>query len=158
MLQALFECDLTSHSPVVALHERLLAAPLPSTGEAFSRRLLEQIGLHQVTLDAIIQHIAPEWPIEQIAPVDRNILRLAACEILYDLSTPPRVAINEAVELAKMFGSDSSSRFVNGVLGTLLRDGPSLRARFEVQEGAGTGGGSGESVPEDKAAQVRRSA
>ena len=68
----------------------------------------------------MIQRIAPEWPIEQMAPVDRNILRLAAHELLFGEDVPPKVAINEAVELAKIFGSDSSGRFVNGVLGTLL--------------------------------------
>ncbi|MBC7257379.1 MAG: transcription antitermination protein NusB, partial [Chloroflexi bacterium] len=73
--------------------------------------------------------IAPEWPVDQIAPIDRNILRIAAFEILVDHETPPKVAINEAVELAKMFGSDSSSRFVNGVLGTLLAD----RAKYASQ-------------------------
>ena len=63
---------------------------------------------------------APEWPIDQMAIVDRNVLRIALFEFMIDQGTPPKVAINEAVELAKMFGSDSSQRFVNGVLGTLL--------------------------------------
>lgn len=73
-------------------------------------------------LDAKIQPIAPEWPIEQIARVDRAILRLGLYELLYSAGkVPPKVAINEAVELAKAFGSDNSSKFVNGVLGTAYR-------------------------------------
>ena len=87
-------------------------------------------------LDAIIQRIAPEWPIEQIAPVDCNILRLAAYEILFDEEIPPKVAINEAVELAKAFGSESSSRFVNGVLGTLLANKEHLLASVQVSTGS----------------------
>jgi N utilization substance protein B len=70
-------------------------------------------------LDTVISELAPEWPIDQIAAVDRNILRIAVYELIYDSDTPPKVAINEAVELAKRFGSDASPRFVNGVLGSL---------------------------------------
>ncbi len=76
----------------------------------------------QAELDAKIQPIAPEWPIEQIARVDRAILRLGLYELLHrGDKVPPKVAINEAVELAKAFGSDNSSKFVNGVLGTAYR-------------------------------------
>lgn len=77
---------------------------------------------NQADLDAKIQPIAPEWPIEQIARVDRNILRIGLYELLFKADTiPPKVAINEAVELAKAFGSDNSSKFINGVLGTAYR-------------------------------------
>ena len=76
----------------------------------------------QPELDSKIQPIAPEWPIDQIARVDRNILRIGLYELLYEAKTiPPKVAINEAVELAKAFGSDNSSKFINGVLGTAYR-------------------------------------
>ena len=76
----------------------------------------------QADLDGIIQPIAPEWPIEQIARVDRTILRMGLYELLFKAEiVPPKVAINEAVELAKAFGSDNSSKFVNGVLGTAFR-------------------------------------
>ena len=71
-------------------------------------------------LNKLIATYAPEWPIEQMAIIDRNILRIALYEFLIDGGTPPKVAINEAVELAKMFGSDSAPRFVNGVLGALV--------------------------------------
>src|SRR5680860_309548 len=76
----------------------------------------------EVNLDTKIQPIAPEWPIDQIARVDRNILRIGLYELLFQAKViPPKVAINEAVELAKAFGSDNSSKFINGVLGTAYR-------------------------------------
>jgi N utilization substance protein B len=74
---------------------------------------------HAAQLDRVVAELAPEWPVDQIAVIDRNVLRIAIYELLFDSDTPPKVAINEAVELAKMFGSDSSPRFVNGVLGSL---------------------------------------
>ena len=132
VLQALFEVDLVQHDPTDALKDRIAEQPLPPGGESFSWELLHAVLDHRDALDAIIQEIAPEWPIAQIAPVDRNILRLAACEILVGAETPPKVAINEAVELAKRFGSDSSSRFVNGVLGTLLADSSMLASRVRA--------------------------
>ena len=120
VLQALFEIDMTDHDPERSLRERIVDNRLPDSGQAYCESLYDGVRQHTDGLDAIIQQIAPDWPIDQIAPVDRNILRLAAYEILLAPDTPPKVAINEAVELAKLFGSDSSSRFINGVLGTLL--------------------------------------
>ncbi|MFZ2545049.1 MAG: transcription antitermination factor NusB [Candidatus Saccharimonadales bacterium] len=77
---------------------------------------------HQVDLDDKIRPLAPEWPLEQVARIDRNILRLGLYELLHSKDrVPPKVAINEAVELAKAFGSDNSSKFINGVLGTAYR-------------------------------------
>lgn len=119
-LQSLFEIDSVNHEPELVIAERLHEDPLPPLAEGFSRALLFGVLANRTTLDALIQHIAPEWPVDTMAPVDRNILRLAAYELMVDLGTPPKVVINEAVELGKMFGSDSSGRFVNGVLGTLL--------------------------------------
>lgn len=88
----------------------------------FVKDLVRGVVDEQSSLDAKIQPIAPEWPIEQIARVDRAVLRLGLYELLYrgDM-VPPKVAINEAVELAKAFGSDNSSKFINGVLGTAFR-------------------------------------
>jgi len=137
-LQALFEVDAVSHDPELSLNKRIEQYTLPSTDDQgdpvstnisgrltpvviqFCRDIFYGALSNRDTLDDVIQGIAAEWPIDQMAPVDRNILRLAAYELVYSNATPPKVAINEAVELAKMFGSDSSSRFVNGVLGTLL--------------------------------------
>lgn len=142
-LQALFEVDTAHHSPDVVLQWRLEEVPLPVPGESFARRLVYGVLEHQSLLDAVIQRIAPEWPIGQMAPVDRNILRLAAYEILVEESTPPKVAINEAVELAKSFGSDSSGRFVNGVLGTLLSERNDLLAAFPMSASAAPAGEAG---------------
>jgi transcription antitermination protein NusB len=75
----------------------------------------------QAELDGVLQPIAPEWPISQIARMDRIILRMGAYELLYGENVPPKVVINEAVELAKGFGGENSSKFINGVLGTVLR-------------------------------------
>ena len=71
-------------------------------------------------LDQVIQQFAPAWPVAQLAPVDRNILRIALLELLHNPDTPDKTAINEAVELAKVFGSDNSRKFVNGVLGSVI--------------------------------------
>ncbi len=88
----------------------------------FVKKLVEEVISQQADLDTKLQPIAPEWPIEQIARVDRTILRMGLYELLYFADiVPPKVAINEAVELAKAFGSDNSSKFVNGVLGTAYR-------------------------------------
>ena len=88
----------------------------------FVRELVNGVIEHQADLDSKIQPIAPEWPIEQIARVDRTVLRLGLYELLHRADVvPPKVAINEAVELAKAFGSDNSSKFINGVLGTAYR-------------------------------------
>jgi len=116
-LQALFEIDITGHRTGVVIEERLASAALPESGASFMRQLVLGVVQLRPELDRLIRQYAPEWPVEQLAVVDRNILRIA----LYEFGasdTPLKVAINEAVELAKEFGSDSSRRFVNGVLGS----------------------------------------
>ena len=88
---------------------------------AFIKRLTEGVTGKAEELDKLLQPLAPEWPLAQIARMDRVILRIGAYELLYGKDAPPKVVINEAVELAKAFGGDNSSKFVNGVLGSLLR-------------------------------------
>ena len=119
-LQALYEIDCTNHPPAVVLEQRLVVARPPKSAAAFARYLVNGVLKHQPVLDKFIHRHAPEWPLEQMAYIDRNILRVAIFEFAVDGQTPVKVAINEAVELAKAFGSDSASRFVNGVLGTLV--------------------------------------
>jgi N utilization substance protein B len=119
-LQALFEIDCAGHIPGVVIERRLEETELPEAADQFARELVQEIGSQQAHLDSYITRYAPDWPVDQIAIIDRNILRIAIYEILHHPNTPVKVAINEAVELAKKFGSDSSSRFVNGVLGTLV--------------------------------------
>jgi len=89
---------------------------------AFIENLVWGVDKKQKTLDAVIVPVAPEWPIEQIARMDRIVLRIGVYELLFDNSVPPKVVINEAVELAKAFGGENSSKFINGVLGTVLRN------------------------------------
>jgi len=119
-LQALYEIDCTHHAPAVVIEQRLAASQLPKVVTAFSRHLVDGVINHQAVLDVFIHRHAPEWPLEQMAYIDRNILRMALFEFAVDGQTPIKVAINEAVELAKAFGSDSAPRFINGVLGTLV--------------------------------------
>jgi N utilization substance protein B len=119
-LQALFEIDSVNHPAAQVVEQRLLDKPLPQDGEAFARRLVQGVIGHLEELNGTIEGIATEWPLDQMAIVDRNILRIAMFEIILDQQAPVKVVINEAVELAKLFGSDSSRRFVNGVLGTLV--------------------------------------
>lgn len=87
----------------------------------FISKLVNGVDKHLAKLDSTLQPVAPEWPIDQIARIDRVVLRIGLYELLFDKDVPPKVVINEAVELAKSFGGDNSSKFVNGVLGTLLR-------------------------------------
>ena len=122
-LQGLYEIDFTQHSPEYALGCRLKERALPESATSFAFHLMEGVVDYRSKLDQVMAELAPEWPVEQIAVVDRNILRIAIYELLFDSDTPPKVAINEAVELAKLFGSDSSPRFVNGVLGSLASRG-----------------------------------
>lgn len=89
--------------------------------KGFIERLVNGVNKEQQSLDEMLQPIAPEWPIDQIARMDRVVLRIGAYELTHDGGVPPKVVINEAVELAKAFGSTNSSKFINGVLGTLLR-------------------------------------
>ena len=127
-LQTLYEYEfrLGSEDPSVDLSEILsrnlerYESAIDDTG--FVKDLVDGVVANMADLDAKIQPIAPEWPIDQIARVDRTVLRLGLYELLYRAdAVPPKVAINEAVELAKAFGSDNSSKFVNGVLGTAYR-------------------------------------
>lgn len=89
---------------------------------AFIKNLVAGVSKQAAQLDATLQPVAPEWPIDQIARMDRIVLRMGLYELENEDDVPPKVVINEAVELAKAFGGDNSSKFVNGVLGTLLRE------------------------------------
>lgn len=126
-LQTLFELDITEHPLGTALQERIEAADLTEELSAFTRKIVLGVWNSVTNLDTHIAKHAPEWPLEQIAAIDRNILRIAVWEFAADGQTPLKVAINEAVELAKVYGSDSAPRFVNGVLGSLAKSQNELR-------------------------------
>jgi N utilization substance protein B len=87
----------------------------------FIERLVHGVTKNEKKLDEVLQPVAPEWPVDQIARMDRAVLHIGLYELLYQADVPPKVVINEAVELAKAFGGDNSSKFINGVLGTVLR-------------------------------------
>ncbi len=118
-LQALYEIDMAGHPPGIVLEERLADTELDGKLADFARQIVFGVLPLVERLDLYIAQHAPEWPLDQVATIDRNILRIALWEIALSDQTPIKVAINEAVELAKMFGSDSTPRFVNGVLGSL---------------------------------------
>jgi N utilization substance protein B len=120
-LQALYEIDSTRHIAEEVVARLLADNELSEENSAFVRELVSGVIQNKVKLDENIRRFAPAWPIEQISIVDRNILRLAIFELLFNNKTPYKVAINEAVELAKSFGSDNSSRFVNGVLSSVSK-------------------------------------
>ncbi|TAH49937.1 MAG: transcription antitermination factor NusB [Chloroflexota bacterium] len=138
-LQVLFEVDSVEHPVEIALPRRLEAAreedegtdrdPMPPEGEEFVRALVNGVVAQRDELDALIAKFAPEYPVDQLAIVDRNVLRLAFYELKYMGDVPVKVAINEAVELAKLYGSDSAPRFINGVLGAYLAGHPALAKR-----------------------------
>ncbi len=118
-LQALYEMDLVNHPLGEVLEARIADNELDDVLADFTRQLVVGVWPLVATLDQFIAEHAPEWPLDQVAIVDRNILRMALWEFAVSGKTPIKVAINEAVELGKVFGSDSTPRFVNGVLGSL---------------------------------------
>ena len=120
-LQTLFEVDCTGHNHEEILGRLLEISSLPEEMANFTSELASKVLENKERIDDIIQKFAPAWPLEQMARVDKNILRLGIYEILFN-TVPVKVAINEAVELAKTFGSDSSPKFVNGVLGSVYKE------------------------------------
>jgi N utilization substance protein B len=118
-LQVLYEVDMANHPPGDIYKLRLEETPLSDDLSEFARQIIFGVLPLTHTLDQVIAKYAPEWPLDQIAAIDRNILRMALWEFAVSHDTPIKVAINEAVELAKQFGSDSAPRFINGVLGAL---------------------------------------
>lgn len=136
-LQVLYEVDITNHPPAEVFKARLEETPLTDELAEFARQIIFGVLPLLETLDKIIAQYAPEWPLNQIATIDRNILRQACWEFASPSGeTPLKVAINEAVELAKLFGSDSAPRFVNGVLGSLADHQHEIRQSLE-QENSG---------------------
>ena len=121
-LQVLYETDCTTHPVDEVFRQRLEDTPLDAALAVFARKLVDGVRLRACDLDVLIQKHAPEWPMDQMAIIDRNVLRMAIWEFAIDRATPLKVAINEAIELAKLYGSDSAARFVNGVLGALAAE------------------------------------
>jgi N utilization substance protein B len=127
-LQVLYETDQTEHDWHEVLDRTIEVEHPAEESEAYLRMLIRGIFQHQQAIDREIGFAAPAFPIGQLSPVDRNALRIAIYELRYANDVPIKVAINEAVELAKRFGGDSSGRFVNGVLGTVVDRLPESQA------------------------------
>ena len=121
-LQCLFAGDISAAAGDESLVWLAEEDRLPGPVLEFARRITEGVTDHRPELDEMIQRYAPAWPVSQLATVDRNTLRIALYELLHSPDTPRRTAVNEAVDLAKEFGSESSGRFVNGVLGSVMTE------------------------------------
>lgn len=130
-LQVLFEYDLAGHPVGVILQNRFQEEELDEKMRNFTEEIAQGVFPIIEKLDHIIANYAPEWPLDQVASIDRNIIRIALWEFAVKKCTPIKVAINEAVELAKEFGSDSTPRFINGVLGSLVAKYEDYRTSLE---------------------------
>jgi N utilization substance protein B len=136
-LQVLYEVDLTGHLPGVVLEQRLEEMSVEDQEQLapelvdFARQIIFGVLPLADQLDDLIASFAPEWPFDQIAAIDRNILRIATWEFAVSGLTPVKVAINEAVELAKLFGSENAARFINGVLGSLADHSNEITQHFQ---------------------------
>ena len=124
-MQALFEWDFREQPADVlpVIIERDLKEFGPGLDETqFAKKIIKDVNKNIKEIDQLISQYAPQWPIEQIMIIDRNILRIGIYELRYDTGVPPKVAINEAIELAKNFGGPASGKFINGVLGAIYKD------------------------------------
>jgi N utilization substance protein B len=133
-LQALYEVDITGHRPDQVLQTRLDEVPLEEHLAEFCRQIIFGVLPLITQLDDLIAQHASEWPVDQVASIDRNIIRIALWEFAVEGCTPIKVAINEAIELAKIYGSDSTPRFVNGVLGSLAARSNEIQVLFKKNE------------------------
>ena len=124
VMQTLYEWDFRPESKVEDILHRNFTEFEGQVDQVYARKVVEGTIASKDSIDQLIIKAAPDWPIEQVAMIDKNLLRIAIFELLYDQEeeVPPKVSINEAVELGKQFGSESSSKFINGVLGTIYKD------------------------------------
>ncbi len=122
-LQVLYEVDSVDHPSDQVSSRYLDERRLPKDAVDFARSLVDGVMANKSLIDGAISSLATSWPISQLSIIDRNLLRLAICELAIEKASPPKVVINETVELAKLYGSDGSSRFVNGVLGSVVERG-----------------------------------
>ena len=118
-LQALYEIDSVTRNPTAVVDRHLSEEDFSEENRAFTHELVAGVIENKEEIDDNIRKYAPQWPLEQLSIIDRNVLRLAIFEILFDNKVPVKVAVSEAVELAKSYGSESSGKFVNGVLGSV---------------------------------------
>jgi N utilization substance protein B len=131
-LQVLYEVDLCGHQPGLVLSEHIGRLTMDDGLKDFISQIVSGVVEFQQTLDEFIADFAPDWPLDQVAVIDRNLLRMALWEIAVYEKTPVKVAINEAVELAKVYGSDGTARFINGVLGGFIDNLDEIKVSLEI--------------------------
>ena len=131
-LQVLYEVDISGHQPGIVLSKRFDRLKMDDTNKEFISQIVSGVVKYKAILDEFIADFAPEWPLEQVAVIDRNLLRLSLWEIAVYRKTPVKVAVNEAVELAKIYGAEGSSRFINGVLGGLIDNIKEITFNMEI--------------------------
>ena len=124
--QVLYEVDCVNHPLDEVCKRHLNGRRLSREAAAFARELVDGVQDNRAFIDGVISSLAPTWPVSQLSIVDRSLLRLAVLELMVERTTPPKVVINETVELAKQYGSDGSPRFVNGVLGSAVEMGEAV--------------------------------
>lgn len=131
-LQVLYEVDISGHKPGEVLVSRFERLKMDASLKQFISEIVSGVISKKGILDEFISDFAPEWPLEQVAIIDRNLLRMSLWEIAVFQKTPVKVVINETVELAKMYGSDGSPGFVNGVLGNLIDHLEEIKLSVEI--------------------------
>jgi transcription antitermination protein NusB len=134
VLQTLYEVDSTSHDAGQVLARQLSELAPGERASRYALKLITGIGQYQSGIDSAIRRFASEYPLEQLAVIDRNILRIAIYELVYSSDVPLRVAIDEAVELAKVFGAEGTASFINGVLGAFSSDNALIQQMRETSE------------------------
>lgn len=133
-MQSLYEWDFHHDTPIWEIAERVVKPVEKDVDMEYLKTTVEGTAAFIEEVDQLIAAAAPEWPLDQISVIDKSILRIAGFELLKSTDIPPKVAINEAVELAKTFGGENSSKFINGVLGTLFRNSDRFVAEEETKK------------------------
>jgi transcription antitermination protein NusB len=133
-LQILYEIDSAKHKIGAVIQGQLQYNPVSASGAAYLREIVSGVMETKDQLDALIKKYAPEWPVDQLAIVDRNVLRLAIYELTMSEDVPIRVVIDEAVELGKWFGAEGSARFINGVLGAISLGNKAIADQLEPED------------------------
>jgi N utilization substance protein B len=133
-LQVLYEVDISNHKPGIVLSNRFQKLKMDDTHKQFISQIVSGVIQYKDDLDEFIADFAPEWPLDQVAIIDRNLLRIALWEIAIYKNTPVKVVINEAVELAKHYGAEGSARFINGVLGGVIENLEEIKLNMEIEQ------------------------
>lgn len=141
LMQGLYESEFHPKQALAdAVQRQLAGVDLNKEDRAYVDHAVAGLAKHTKEIDGLIVKNAPEWPLDQIAAIDRAVLRLGIYEVVYSEDVPPKVAINEAVEIAKQYGGENSGSFVNGVLGTVYRNSEKYDAKEDSASAAKDGG------------------